>query len=145
MAGGSRETPVIGILFWSLTLLACGYAVAAGGRDGRWAVFLLLSASLLTIPAARLGRHWAGTEFGVFGVDLALLVGLYVLALRSLRFFPVWMTGLHLIAVTTHLSTILVPDIAPRLYKAMESLWAVPITLSMVFGIAMDRRAGLRH
>ena len=131
-------------MFWALTLVACGYATAAGGRDGRWAVSLLIAASLLTIPATRLGQHWARTEFGVFSVDLALLAGLYALVLRSRRYFPVWMAGLHLIAVTTHLSTMLAPDITPRLYRAMESVWAVPITLCMVFGIAMDRRAGIR-
>ncbi len=77
-------------------------------------------------------------------VDLGLLLGLYALALRSRRFFPIWMAGFHLIAVTTHLSTVLEPEITPRLYRAMESLWAIPITLAMVFGIALDRRAGIR-
>ena len=134
---------MIGSLFWALTLVGCGYAAAAGGRDGRWAVTLLLTASLLTIPVTRLGHHWARTETGVFAVDLALLVGLYALSLRSQRYFPIWMTGFHLIAVTTHLSAVLAPDITPNLYRAMESLWAVPITLSMVFGVALDRRNGI--
>ncbi|WP_419807693.1 hypothetical protein [Sphingomonas sp.] len=120
-------------------LLCCG----AGGRDGQWAVFLL-AASLLTIPATWFGQHWARTGVGVSAVDLGLLLGLYALALRSRRFFPIWMAGFHLIAVTTHLSTVLEPEITPRLYRAMESLWAIPITLAMVFGIALDRRAGIR-
>jgi hypothetical protein len=53
------------------------------------------------------------------------------------------MTGFHLIAVTTHLSTLLAPEFTPRIYRGMETLWAVPITLSMMIGIMLDRRAGI--
>lgn len=136
---------MIGTLFWMLTLGGCGYAAAAGGRDGRWASILIISASLLTIPATRLGAHWARSEHGILAVDLALLLGLYALALSSRRYFPIWMAGFHLIAVTTHLSALVAPDFTPRIYRAMASLWAVPMTISMVVGIALDRRSGIRE
>lgn len=134
---------MIGQLFWALTLLACGFVAVSGGRDGRWAVLLIICASLLTIPATRLGQQWARTEHLILAVDLALLVGLYALALRTRRHFPMWMAGFQLIAVTTHLSTFIAPAFTPAIYRAMESLWAVPITLSMVLGVALDRRSGL--
>lgn len=127
-------------MFWALTLLGCGYAAAAGGREGRWAAALIISASLLTIPVTRLGEQWARSEFGILGVDLALLAALYALSLRSRTFFPLWMTGFHLVAVTTHLSTMIAPEFTPRVYRAMASLWAVPMTVSMVAGVALDRR-----
>lgn len=131
---------MIGLLFWLLTMVGCGYAAAAGGKDGRWAAFLIIAASLLTIPATRLGQDWARTEYLILVVDLALLAGLSVLALRSRRFFPLWMTGFHLIAVLTHVSTLLAPDFAPPIYRALESLWAIPMTLAMMWGIHLDRR-----
>lgn len=132
---------MIGLLFWALTLVGCGYAASAGGRDGRWAAALIISASLLTIPATRLGEHWTRSEHGILAVDVGLLVGLYVLSLRARTFFPLWMTGFHLVAVATHLSTMLAPDFTPRVYRAMASLWAVPMTVSMVIGVALDRRS----
>lgn len=130
---------MIGILFWLLTLVGCGYAAILGGRDGRWATGLILGASLLTIPATRLGSAWAGTEYLILVVDLALLLGLYALALTSQRFFPVWMTGLHLIAVVTHVGTLVAPHHAPEIYRALGSLWAIPMTLCMIWGIHRDR------
>lgn len=134
---------VILILFWALTLIGCGYAAAVGGRDGRCAALLILSASLLSIPAILLGRKWLQTEFGVFAVDAILLCGLFFLTARSSRLFPIWMTGFQLIAVATHLSTIFAPEFTPRIYRALEGLWAIPMTLSMMLGILLDRRAGL--
>jgi hypothetical protein len=135
---------IVAALFWVLTLLGCGFAAAFGGRDGRWAVFLIIAATLLTIPAMLLGKAWRQTEVGILMVDLLLLASLYALCLRSDRYFPVWMTGFHLVAVTTHVSTLLAPEFTPRVYRALESVWAIPMTLSMIVGIALDRRAGLR-
>jgi hypothetical protein len=130
---------MIGLFFWMLTLAGCGYAAMLGGREGRWAACLIISASLLTIPATRLGAHWARSELGVMSVDAALLVGLYVLSLRSRRYFPIWMAGFHLVAVGTHLGTLIAPDFTPRIYRALASLWAVPMTVCMVLGVALDR------
>jgi hypothetical protein len=133
---------MIGSLFWLLTLVGCGYAAAAGGKDGRWAAGLIIAASLLTIPATRLGQDWAKTEYLILAVDLALLLGLYTLTLKSRSHFPIWMTGFHLIAVLTHVSTLLAPGFAPPIYRALGSLWAIPMTLAMMYGIQLDRRSG---
>jgi len=135
---------MIGLLFWLLVALSCGHAVIFGGRDGRLAVALIMLASLLTIPATRMGRSWGETELAVLAVDLALLAGLYALMLRSRRYWPVWMAGFHLIAVVTHLSTMLVPAFAPRIYRSLESFWAIPVLLSMLLGVELDRRAARR-
>jgi drug/metabolite transporter superfamily protein YnfA len=131
---------IILALFWTMTLVGCGYAAAAGGRDGRWAALLILSASLLSIPAILLGRHWHRIELGVMVVDAMLMAGLFLLSMRTARFFPLWMAGFQLIAVTTHLATMLAPDFTPRVYRALEGVWAVPMTMAMIFGIMLDRR-----
>lgn len=131
---------MIGALFWMLTLVGCGYAAALGGRSGRWAAMLILAASLLTIPAGRLGYRWEQTELYVLIVDLLLLCGLFTLSLKSSRFFPIWMTGFHLIAVLTHVSTMASAEFLPRVYRAVGSLWAVPMTLAMMWGIHLDWR-----
>jgi hypothetical protein len=135
---------IIGILFWLLALLSCAYAVILGGRDGLWAASLIIAASVLTVPAAHLDHSWGQVETARMGVDAALLVGLYALTLHSQRYWPVWMTGFHLIAVTTHVSVMLVPHYTPTIYRAMQSVWALPVLLSMVIGIAADRQRALR-
>ncbi|MEI9928037.1 MAG: hypothetical protein WDN44_10540 [Sphingomonas sp.] len=54
------------------------------------------------------------------------------------------MAGFQLIAVVTHLATLLAPRFLPDIYFAAESFWALPVLLSMVIGVALDRRAGLK-
>jgi hypothetical protein len=87
---------------------------------------------------------YAETESIIFAADLLLLAGLYVLMLRSRRYWPIWMTGFHTIAVVTHLGTLLAPSFAPLIYWAMGSFWAIPVLLSLLIGVELDRRAVLK-
>lgn len=132
-------------LFWILTLLACGYAAAFGERDGKWAALLIVAVSLLTIPAARLGHVWGSFEPGVFLVDTGLLLALYILVLRSRRWWPIWMAGFHLLAVTSHLGAWLSSSFLPDIYFAAASFSAIPVPVFMVVGIALDRRENAGH
>lgn len=132
---------MIGLLFWALTLLCCGYAMVIGGRDGRWAGSMILAAAALSLPPMFMEDVYAKTELLIFAVDLLLLIALYVLMLRSRRYWPIWMTGFHSIAVVTHLSTMLAPSFRPLIYWAMGSFWAIPVLLSMLVGVMLDRRA----
>lgn len=135
---------VIGLLFWALTLLCCSYAILFGGRDGRLAAFLILAASALSLPPMFMGEAYGETELIIFAVDLLLLASLYLLMLGSRRYWPIWMVGFHLIAVVTHLSTLLEPSFKPLIYWAMGSFWAIPVLLSMLIGVELDRRAAWR-
>lgn len=130
---------IVGALFWAMTIAACGFSAIFGGKDGRWAATLIIGASLMTIPATRLGEQWEAPEILILLVDAVLLIGLYALTLHAKSYFPIWMSGFHLVAVLTHLSTVIAPDFTPAIYRALGSVWAIPISLAMVFGILMDR------
>lgn len=132
---------MIGLLFWLLTAVACGYAAAFGGRDGRWAACLIILASLLTIPAALFGGRYGRFEWDVFVIDASLLAGLYVLALNSRRWWPLWMTAFHLVAVASHLSTTVAAGFLADVYFAAASFWAVPMSIAMIVGVTLDHRA----
>lgn len=134
---------MIKLSFLALLLLSCGYAALRGGRDGRWAAFMLLAAALLTIPASWIDVSWSGTHMGVFGVDVLLLLGLFALAMQSASYWPIWMVALHLVSVATHLTTAIDPRFLPKAYQALASFWSLPMQLVMPFGIMLDRAAGL--
>ncbi|PZU57171.1 MAG: hypothetical protein DI547_14160 [Sphingobium sp.] len=131
---------MVAIFFWTLMLMSCAYAAFFGGRDGRWASIMIVAATALTLPATLLDESFARTQLPVTAVDILLLLGLYMLAMRSARYFPIWMTAFQLITVTTHLSTIAAPNLTPKIYQAMETVWAIPCLLSMVAGVMLDRR-----
>ncbi|MEZ5708455.1 MAG: hypothetical protein R3E02_03585 [Blastomonas sp.] len=128
-------------LFWILTLLACGYAAVFGGRDGRWGSMLLLVAVILTVPANRVDRTWSDTQFAVAAVDTAYLVGIFIVALNSRRYWPIWAAAFQVLTVLTHLATMLGPSVTPKIYYAMSTFWIVPLIFSMVIGVTLDRNA----
>jgi hypothetical protein len=76
-------------------------------------------------------------------VDVTLLAGLLLIALRSSSYWPLWMVAFHLVSVTTHVATIAQPQLSPLIYFALQSFWSLPLLLVMVAGIRLDRRAGL--
>lgn len=134
----------IPLLFWLLMVICCGYATLFGGKDGRWASGMIIAAAILTVPAILVGRSWQEPEWAVFLVDLALLIGLYALMVRSRRYWPIWMTGFHLVAVTSHLSAVAAPDFAREIYRAVETVWALPVLICMLIGVAKDRSVTAR-
>ncbi|MEI9850096.1 MAG: hypothetical protein WDN24_03590 [Sphingomonas sp.] len=132
-----------GYLFTVLLFGSCAYAWLAGGREGRWISLLLLTAAVLSVPASYLDYNWSRTHLPVLIVDALLLIGLVGMALRSRRYWLLWMAGFHLISVSTHAATIAQPQLKPLIYFAMQSFWSLPLLLVMVAGIMLDRRAGL--
>lgn len=130
--------------FWILTLLCCGFAALFGGRAGRAVAFIYIAAVAATSLATRDPKAWSDPHLPALAVDLMLLAALLWVALRADRWFPIWFTGFHLVAVVSHLASILAPGFAPKLYFLLQSLWSVPMLLTLVIGITLDRQAGIR-
>lgn len=134
---------LVALLFWSLTLLCCGFATIYGGRDGRLIAGFYVLACFATLAASLAQPDWHHTHYTVLAVDSALLVVLVRVALVSTRWFPVWFSGLHLVAVVSHFASIVVPGFAPKVYFLLQGFWSVPMLLILVFGVVLDRRAGI--
>lgn len=132
---------MIPIIFWLLALLSCGFVWLHGEREGRRAVGLFLGATLLTWGAQSLDTEWRQTHWPLMAVDTAYLVATYVFALRSNRYWPLWIAAFQLLTVTSHFATIIAPGYVPKIYTAIATFWVVPLLLSMVAGVYLDHRA----
>ena len=67
-------------------------------------------------------------------VDLAVLACFVVVALRSDRFWPLWVAGLQLTTSIGHLLKGIDQDLLPRAYGAALQFWSYPILLILVAG-----------
>jgi hypothetical protein len=130
-------------IYISLVVICCGYAAIRGGGDGRWAAAIMLSGIILSVAAAHVDHSYSHTVTWIFGIDAAVLAALFVLSIRSRRYWPVWMTAFHGVSVATHIATLVDPTFLPKAYQAMVSVWVLPMLLVMLLGIMTDRRAGL--
>lgn len=134
---------LVALSFWILTLTCCGFAALFGGRSGRAIAVIYLVAVAATSLATRDPAAWANPHLPALAVDLGLLLALLWVAMRSDRWFPLWFTGFHLVALVSHLAAVLAPGFAPKLYFLLQSMWSVPMLLALLIGVALDRQAGV--
>ncbi|KQM62683.1 hypothetical protein ASE75_13720 [Sphingomonas sp. Leaf17] len=125
------------IVYWIVALGVMAFAFWRGGRDEkRGAVLLMLGslASLIAVVNIPVSGRLSAVQSTIFGIDVLILVAFTALALRTDRFWPLWATAFHSIAVATHLASFLSPQIVPRAYLIAQGMWAYPMWAAILIG-----------
>lgn len=117
---------------------AGGVAWRWGGLDERLAAFGFVVATLLTTIANR--SHYLHTESGILAIDVMLLVGLLLLALRSDRFWPMYATAFQLVAVTVHVASLTEAGDFAWAYAVALIFWSYPVMLALMAGSWFEAR-----
>jgi hypothetical protein len=121
------------LLYNALLVGACSYAWLRGRTDERITAATCLVATVASFALVTQLR-FAELEVGVLAVDLAAL-GVFVgVALRSERFWPLWVSGLQLTSSVTHLLKLVEPNLMPFAYSAAEAVWSYPILIILAIG-----------
>ena len=128
------------LLFYTVVVACCAYAAIYGGATGRVGASIFVTTALAS-SLVSWGVAWGHPNWSLAIVDTACLVALFILAKQSGRFWPIWATGFQLLAVLTHVAKAIEPNAAPKIYRALETFWALPVLVFMVIGIMLDRRA----
>jgi hypothetical protein len=116
------------LFYWTLLALTCGYALVRGRSDERLAALVCIVASIATpIVLAPLAARYSEFESGEFLIDAAVLATFAFIALRSDRFWPLWIAGLQLTTSMAHLLKMVQLDLMPQAYAAAEKFWSYPI------------------
>ena len=130
------------ILYEMILIICCVYALARGGAPERSAAAMMLVASLASF--ATQSQPFSGSflkmQMWVFVIDMLLLVGLFVLAVVSTRFWPLWLAGLQLLAVVAHFIRAVDQSALPRGYQFLISFEAYPMLLLVALGAWRHRR-----
>ena len=123
------------IIFGPLLLAVCVYAWLRGGTDERLVAATCLAGTMATLLAiSPVHQRYAGVEEGLMLVDLAVLAGFVTVALRSERFWPLWVAGLQLTTSIGHLLKGVDQDLLPRAYGAALQFWSYPILVILAVG-----------
>jgi len=123
------------ILYALLLLAVCGYAFWRGRTDERWAAAICLTASVISVAVLGPVRlRYSGVEIGVFAVDAITFLGFTSIALRSERFWPLWISGLQLTTSMGHLFKMIDANLLPIAYGAALRLWSYPILIILAVG-----------
>jgi hypothetical protein len=132
-------------LFWALLLLSCGYALWRGRSDERAVGLICLAATLATrFAVSPIGVRYNSVEGGLLLIDAAVLIGFVAVALRSNRFWPLWVAGLQLTSSTAHLMKAIDERLLPMAYGAAIALWSYPILIILAIGTWRGHRRARR-
>ena len=113
----------------------CTVALRRGGRSERIGALIILLGSVFTLIVEQPGLFdWRNARTGLILVDVLVLVAFFMLALRTERFWPLWATSFHLIAVATHLTVFIEPRQILQAYALAQGFWAYPMLLTIIIG-----------
>jgi hypothetical protein len=128
-------------IFRSLLALVALYAFLRGSRDERLVGVICIAGAVIShLVISPLTQRFEGVETHVMMVDLAVFAGFLAVALRSERFWPLWVAGLQLTAMMGHVFKAFDSNLIPRAYGAALYFWAYPIVVILAIGTWRTRR-----
>jgi cyanate permease len=133
-------------LFRILLAIVALYALLRGQRDERHVSLVMIVgivASELVLPPIR--ERYEGLETNLMMVDLAVFAGFLWVALRSERFWPLWIAGLQLTAILGHVLKVVDVQLFARAYAAALFFWAWPMVLILAAGTWRSHRRTQRE
>ena len=122
-------------IFIPLLLLTCAYSLWRGRGDEKLAAFVCLGATVATrFVISPVAMRYTGLEFGLLMIDAAVLGVFLFIALRTERFWPLWVAGLQLTNSMAHLMKAVDVQLLPRAYAAAAVFWSYPILIIILIG-----------
>ncbi|HUP67441.1 MAG TPA: hypothetical protein VM145_04425 [Sphingomicrobium sp.] len=129
------------IIFNALLLGSCGYAWRRGRSDERTVAAICVAASLVSLAViSSFNTLYSNLEVGVLMVDIATLAAFTFVAMRSDRFWPLWVSGLQLTTSVAHFLKVADPGLVPIAYSAAARMWSYPILIILAVGTWRGQR-----
>lgn len=131
------------VLFYFLLLAVVALTFRHGDRETRLAGLTALVATLMSAASVIYLGAGEPVDTVVAIVDFAVLALFVAIAVRSSRFWPLWVAGLQLTTVLAHLLRILDPGLGGIAYEAAMRFWGYPILF--IIAAAALRTRYYRH
>jgi hypothetical protein len=121
--------------FWTLLLVTCGYALWRGRKYEQLSALIFISATVASVVArSTLHENYTAVARSDLVIDLLVLFALVAVALRSDRFWPLWVAGLQLTISLSHVLKAIQPELVPIAYAAAERFWSYPTLIILFIG-----------
>lgn len=119
--------------------VVCSGAFIRGGVEER-----LTAGGLLTNVAATVvlrDPSWPQLQRAGFAIDVLFLVLLLVIALRTVKFWPLAAAGFQLLAVLTHVAKMIDPELEQWAYITAIVIWTYLLLIALGVGVWNSWRA----
>ena len=133
-------------VFKILLLLVVLYALLRGRRDERHVSMILVVGVLASyIVVSPVTERFSGVETNLMIVDMLVFAGFLWVALRSDRFWPLWIAGLQLTTILGHVLKLVDTSLFPKAYGAALVFWVYPMLLILAVGTWRNSRRVQGH
>ena len=129
----------------ALLLLVALFALTKGGRPERHVAIILCGMFLANLAHAGIFGRW--TDYGTtpwfrIVLDTTGFALILAVALRADRWWPLWVSGVQLLAVLAHLLRVIDASLPPLVYAVMERwpFW-IAIAITGIGTLLYHRRA----
>jgi hypothetical protein len=106
----------------AVILTVCALAVWRGRDEERLAVGSLLAAWALSMVVYR--SQSQDTQWAILAIDTGLFLSYLWIALRTARWWPLFLAGFELLALMTHMAHAVDPSLSGWAYWTAERLWS---------------------
>lgn len=128
-------------LYFALLALVSGYAFLRGGREERIVAAVCVSASLASLAVFRPADvSYSDFQPRIAIIDFAVLAAFVGVALRTKRFWPLWVAGTQLTTTVGHVLKLLDPQLLPVVYGAALASWSYLHLFILATGTWRSRR-----
>jgi hypothetical protein len=126
------------VIYWSLLFGVLLLAWWRGDRDTRIAATICFMATIGSLSTFDPWGFEARPVYPMIAlIDLLTLAAFLGIAIRSDRFWPLWIAGLHLTATLSHVLRLFDPGLVHVAYEAAMRFWSYP--LLVILGVAALR------
>lgn len=130
-------------IFWALLLFTCGYALWRGRKYEQLSALICIVATVVSVLSHSIERGgYRALEGSDLVIDTLVLLAFVAIALRSDRFWPLWVAGLQLTISMSHLFKAIQPGLLPMAYAAAERFWSYPTLVIIFIGAWRQHRRG---
>jgi len=120
------------IIFYVLLAGSCGYALWRGTRDAKTIALICLVATAATHVAM---SGYRSVEADILIIDFLALGGFTWVAMKSDRFWPLWVAGLQLTTSIGHFLKLVETDMVPIAYAVALRFWSYPIQIILAVAV----------
>ena len=125
------------VLFDLLLFGSCGYALLRGRTDAKIVASVCIVANFASYAVV---SRYRSVESGVLIIDVLTFLAFTWVALKSERFWPLWISGLQLTTTLGHLFKAIEADLMPLAYAAALRFWSYPILIILAVGVWRSER-----
>ncbi|HEY9236436.1 MULTISPECIES: hypothetical protein [Phenylobacterium] len=125
---------------WAVAMfVVSAYAVWRGGRVERLVAGANVVAWVLTV-AVQNRQDWLHPQWGVLAVDVAFLILLLGLVVRTTRGWVMPAAAFQLLAVVTHMAIMADKGVRAWAYLTALILWSYLVLISLAVGVYLQSR-----